>query len=396
MAEVLAHPWLEGYTPGILYVPAPPVSELAKPLPSASHIDRDLFQSLCVIWGRYCDSDRIKTDLLSPAGEGTLCKAFYFLLQKHRERTMAEHGILMDDILKSPGKVVTKQYSAPKARPRKAISEMLPERSASQPPRAARSAIETSTRSSSPTRATGRPTLAMLQAPAMERTRAVPPSPVGPRPQRPRPTSSPVGDRRPSSIGPPISYRYEPPRTRSGSQGPSSGSTSHDADTARAAQQMSDMIASLPHHRMASTVPSLPARTPSTAENNVSQVVKDYEAAASSVIHAPVPLQASSQKILPMITAPKVNDAQMQRKMDEYANMINAQAQGWNATVSAVDQTATLAESTLGNHNVNMDVDSSREPQAHADHPMTGTSRRTEEKGRDKENVDHQSTSTLR
>ena len=112
MADILVHPWLDGATPGITYVPAPPVSELAKPLQSARHIDRDLFQSLCVIWGRHADYDHIKADLLSPAGEGTLAKAFYFLLQKHRERTMEEHGILMDDILKSPGKVVVKQYSS--------------------------------------------------------------------------------------------------------------------------------------------------------------------------------------------------------------------------------------------------------------------------------------------
>ncbi|PCH35208.1 Pkinase-domain-containing protein, partial [Wolfiporia cocos MD-104 SS10] len=32
MAEILTHPWLEGQTPGITYVPAPPVSELARPL----------------------------------------------------------------------------------------------------------------------------------------------------------------------------------------------------------------------------------------------------------------------------------------------------------------------------------------------------------------------------
>ena len=82
MAEILAHPWLEGSTPGITYVPSPSVSELAQPLPSALHIDRDLFESLCVIWGRHADVDCIQADLLSLAGQGTLAKAFHFLLQK--------------------------------------------------------------------------------------------------------------------------------------------------------------------------------------------------------------------------------------------------------------------------------------------------------------------------
>ena len=119
MADILAHPWLEGTTPGILYVPAPPVSELAKPLPSALHIDRDIFDSLCVIWGRHADVDCIRADLLIPAVQGTLAKAFYYLLQKHREQTMGEHGILMDidQLLNTEGKVVTKQYAAPRSKP---------------------------------------------------------------------------------------------------------------------------------------------------------------------------------------------------------------------------------------------------------------------------------------
>ena len=129
MTDILAHPWLEGITPGITYVSAPPVSELAKPLPSALHIDRDLFESLCIIWGRHADVDSIQTDLLSPAGQGTLAKAFYFLLQKHREMTMQEHGILMDieEVLNAQGKVVTKQYAAPRSKPpgRRSLEQAL-------------------------------------------------------------------------------------------------------------------------------------------------------------------------------------------------------------------------------------------------------------------------------
>ncbi|ETW76939.1 hypothetical protein HETIRDRAFT_455340 [Heterobasidion irregulare TC 32-1] len=41
-------------------------------------------------------NDKVKSDLLSPAGQGTLAKAFYFLLQKHREKTFEEDSIFMD------------------------------------------------------------------------------------------------------------------------------------------------------------------------------------------------------------------------------------------------------------------------------------------------------------
>jgi serine/threonine protein kinase len=74
--EILAHAWLQNVTPGIIYIPAPPVSELARPLKSAAHIDRDLFESLRIIWGRHADPDSLTADLLSPAGEGTLAKVF--------------------------------------------------------------------------------------------------------------------------------------------------------------------------------------------------------------------------------------------------------------------------------------------------------------------------------
>jgi hypothetical protein len=82
--------------PRVFYVPAPSVEELARPVQSQAHIDRDIFESLCVIWGRHADPNSIKDDLLSPPGQGTLAKAFYFLLQKHKEKALAEHGIVMD------------------------------------------------------------------------------------------------------------------------------------------------------------------------------------------------------------------------------------------------------------------------------------------------------------
>ena len=232
MAEILAHPWLETATPGIIYVPAPPVTELAQPLPSALHIDRDLFESLCVIWGRHANFEAIKADLLSPAGQGTLAKAFYFLLHKHRERTMEEHGILMDvtDALNgSSGKVVTKQYSAPRARaktlqitgrdsyaavtghrhhrqhmdpynqhhryaPQQQQSHLRSSRPAPVAPSGSRSRSRSRSPSPAPPTSPGlRQPVSVL--PPMERVPSRPyphpPSPAGPRPQRPRPTSSP-------------------------------------------------------------------------------------------------------------------------------------------------------------------------------------------------------------
>ncbi|TFK87354.1 Pkinase-domain-containing protein [Polyporus arcularius HHB13444] len=184
MAEILAHPWLDGATPGITYVPAPPVSELARPLPSALHIDRDLFESLCVIWGRHADIGSIRLDLLSPAGLGTLAKAFYFLLHKHREQTMGEHGILMDidEVLSTPGKVITKQYAAPRSKPGRHSLDLArgaPAIPVSSLLRSDRPAPAPPSRTPSP-----KPRLAIttaVQAPA----RPHPPSPVGPRPQKP-------------------------------------------------------------------------------------------------------------------------------------------------------------------------------------------------------------------
>ncbi|CDO70528.1 hypothetical protein BN946_scf184569.g71 [Trametes cinnabarina] len=189
MSEILAHPWLEGVTPGITYVLAPPVSELAQPLPSALHIDRDIFESLCVIWGRHADPEGIRSDLLSPAGQGTLAKAFYFLLQKHREKAMEEHGILMDidGVLNSHGKIITKQYAAPrsKAGHRRSLDITRPAAPAPQMLnlRSDRPAPLPPSRTPSPKPLAINTSVLAERAPS----RPHPPSPVGPRPQKPKP-----------------------------------------------------------------------------------------------------------------------------------------------------------------------------------------------------------------
>jgi len=158
----MSHPWFSKMTPGIVYVPAPSVTELAKPLASEAHIDEELLDSLCVIWGKHADTEGIKADLLSPQGEGTLAKAFYFLLHESREQTLRDRGIILDvdeAQVHLSGKVVTKQYRSPsQKRPNKLE-------------------LDTSIRY-------GR----------LHAGRSRTPSPVGPRPPKPRPMSSPVAE----------------------------------------------------------------------------------------------------------------------------------------------------------------------------------------------------------
>jgi serine/threonine protein kinase len=112
--QILNHPYFLIPTPSIpTPPPPPPVADLAKPLSSPAHIDSELFESLKIIWGRHATAGgkEILADLLSPAGEGILAKAFYFLLGAYRERTK---WTLDDeaDMESEQGKVITKHYSA--------------------------------------------------------------------------------------------------------------------------------------------------------------------------------------------------------------------------------------------------------------------------------------------
>ena len=175
----MAHPWFNKATPGTIYVPAPSVTELAKPLASEDHIDGELLESLCVIWGKHADVEGIKVDLLSPQGEGTLAKAFYFLLHENREQTLKDHGIILDvdETQVHPfGNVITKQYRSP---PQKRSSRLEPGLYTNRdPPPRSPSPNPIATDASSPTSA----------------SRSRTPSPVGPRPPKPRPISSPVAE----------------------------------------------------------------------------------------------------------------------------------------------------------------------------------------------------------
>ncbi|KAL0960027.1 hypothetical protein HGRIS_011675 [Hohenbuehelia grisea] len=130
--EILAHPWLHARPPphspimttlppsAVLLLqctpPLPPSpSELALPLLSPAHVDRELLASLQIIWGRHADTrgDCIVRDLCAPVGEGTLAKAFYFLLGKYRERVRKAQD-------EAPIDPSDKQGHAAKPRPRPA------------------------------------------------------------------------------------------------------------------------------------------------------------------------------------------------------------------------------------------------------------------------------------
>ncbi|RPD56004.1 Pkinase-domain-containing protein [Lentinus tigrinus ALCF2SS1-6] len=321
MAEILAHPWLDGQTPGITYVPAPPVSELAKPLPSALHIDRDLFESLCVIWGRHADIESIRLDLLSPAGYGTLAKAFYFLLQKHREQAMEEHGILMDldQVLNTAGKVITKQYAAPRSKPGRHSLDLArgaPAIPVSSLLRSDRPAPPPPSRTPSP-----KPRLA-INTTVHVPTRPHPPSPIGPRPQKPRPQAarnSAAFTNRPSFVPNP-----DITRARSQTMGPSQvGQDLHHS------RHMPP-----PMQRKTVNVESAAGQRPavgSSTHGGSSTRASHYAVSHPGVIHAPVPLPAAPHPMLsaahgsPMLTTPRCPDVDMEDHVQSYASSGNAQ-----------------------------------------------------------------------
>ncbi|CAL1699251.1 unnamed protein product [Somion occarium] len=343
MSEVLAHPWLEGPTPGISYVPAPSVTELAQPLPSALHIDRDLFESLCVVWGRHANPDGIKVDLLSPAGEGTLAKAFYFLLLKHREKAMEEHGILMDvnEVLNSPGKVITKQYAAPRSRATRMLRRDIQSAPGSTH---VSTALHPALRSSRPApilpsrTPSPKPPPLHITIPTMEKNPSRPhlPSPVGPRPQKPRPQSSPA---------PPSSNRPRFPGSSSRSQSHQESSHVHSVIAGSSHRNAYTSLLPPMHRASTSSAPGT-LRVPDDSTRGES---------SSNVIHAPTPVMAAPSTVLPMITAPRVRDAELQKTIDHYATLVNVHAANWNAAVTRDGQPA-ATPSVEQDSNSNSDV----------------------------------------
>ena len=118
MSAILAHPFLKHATPGISYVSAPSIAELDRPLRSTSLINQDLLRSLLVIWGN-ATHDEMVAELLSPPGQGSLAKAMYFLLNKHRERTLEDYGVRDVALVQDP---TIKQYIAPPPKSKPGLS----------------------------------------------------------------------------------------------------------------------------------------------------------------------------------------------------------------------------------------------------------------------------------
>ena len=360
MAEILEHPWMKTDTPRVFYVPAPSVEELARPVQSKAHIDRDIFESLCVIWGRHADPNCIKDDLLSPPGQGTLAKAFYFLLQKHKEKALSDHGIVMDVDEETVGdKVVHKHYLAP--RPREYWR------------------IDLDTPLATPRVTVHDRRALMLDVPPTEASpqgRIRTPSPAGPRAQRPRPTSSPSSpDKTPrpavtrassvtsaSTDHPPLRGRKLAQVTRrtsiqavAGTTATSPGvlpmlraSTEPTPDIytpppmVRTSQQMYGIRRTMAQgtkstssrvpivtramtapERSRSVEPTLPPNSNTSTPTQGTYLASPTNTTASSVIHAPTPTSSLPLAILPMISAPRVASAEIQKTIDDIADRMN-------------------------------------------------------------------------
>lgn len=348
-------------TPRVFYVPAPSVEELARPVQSQAHIDRDIFESLCVIWGRHADPKNIRDDLLSPPGQGTLAKAFYFLLQKHKEKALSDHGIVMDvDEGTAGNKAVHKHYLAP--RPRESWK------------------IDLDTPLATPRAAASDRRVLMLDVPLTEtspgsRTRT--PSPIGPRAQKPRPSSTPpspnktpravvtrassvtsdcrdplpLRERKLAQLG-----RRPSVRAVAGSTVTSPGifpmsraSTEPTSDTympppmVRTSQQMYGVRRTMAQgtkpttsripmvtramtapERSQSVEPTLPStlHTPTPTQETY-LVSTTVNATASPIVHAPAPVRSIPLAMLPMISAPRVASAEIQKTIDDIADRMN-------------------------------------------------------------------------
>ena len=118
MQEILDHPFLRRPTPGITYVPAPSLSELARPHRSVAHLKPEIVRSLQVICRPFGNEEDVATALLSAPGHGSLIKALYFLLVKHRERSLEDYGLGSGNQVVKTAEHNIKHYPAPPPRMR--------------------------------------------------------------------------------------------------------------------------------------------------------------------------------------------------------------------------------------------------------------------------------------
>ena len=345
--EILAHAWLQNFTPGIVYVPAPPVSELARPLKSAAHIDRDLFESLRVIWGRHADPKSLAADLLSPAGEGTLAKVFYFLLHQHRRRTLEENGFVMDfnRSCTSPRdgndkcKIITKQYTAPHSAVPHPNQRTVNTQTRAHV-RSNRISPMTTSRCLPPIQI---PSLAPPMSKIDSRSRM--PSPCGPRPPRPRPLSTPISCPPPANgLHPPTGANFGSPAVQNNVQPsrmsrtptPSHFSNFHSREPAE-----HQFAGSPPPSRTPSHVQQAPFIEPprgplpvkytasSIPQSSFPVVIGQRRNTVSPTsqpvhIHAPRPIPPITPlEPIPMLTAPRTDNPVVQRTIDDIAERVN-------------------------------------------------------------------------
>jgi hypothetical protein len=340
-----------------VYVPAPTVAELARPIPSTAHIDPDVFAYLCVIWGRYADPNTITAELLSPAGSGTLTKAFYFLLMQHRSKTLEERGIFMDidepSLLNARGeKFITRLYMAPLSKkPRPLSADSTPARTsgfAFLPPHMSDDRMTTAPPAY-------QPSWAQAQA---RRTR--PSSPAGPRGHRPRPISSPPPVHTHAHASFAMTNMAHPNDPSSPSQTRTFYGGPRSPPTAPYPEQLNPFVASVQAH--------------------------SHEHTAGYVVPlgpvAPSPLSGT----LPPVSAPRISNATFQRTIDDIAgrmNMLNAafaraqiQARADAAQAQAHAQARCRALPMLGQY-----------PSLAEAEPDKGPPRSTAASGGDKENA---------
>jgi hypothetical protein len=304
MPEILSHPWLRRVTPGIKYVPAPPVAELAKPLRSASHIDRDLLESLVVIWGRNADREEIKTDLLGPPGSGTLAKAFYFLLHLYREQTLKDNGIVDDDNYGIDGKIITKQYTAPPTR----SSNQLGIDNTSLRIRSSRDAPAPPSRSPSPRMANA------LPQPIVNASLGSRSTSSAPRPPKQRPVSSPI----PTYVQT-KNLRFAPERL--GPDRPSIARRSSVVPTA--IPNLGPRPSFLQVHDQTAFQPKQ-YESPPKPFPAISARHSAVPALSPHKVYAPAPASvASLHEPMPQLRAPRTTNAEFQRTIDDITDKVN-------------------------------------------------------------------------
>lgn len=341
-------------------MPAPTVAELARPIQSTAHIDTDVFEHLCVIWGRYADPNTITAELLSPAGSGTLTKAFYFLLLQRRSRTLEERGIFMD--IDEPSlssvrgeKFVTRLYMAPLSKkPRPLSADNTPSRTsgfAFLPPHMSDDRM-----------AMAPPAYQPYWAQAQAR-RTRPSSPAGPRGHRPRPVSSspPAHIHAHATFAIPNMTHPNNPSSPSHARAFYGGSRSPPA--ASYAEQLNPFVASIQAHSHEHTTGFVVPLGPM----------------------APSPLSGT----LPPVSAPRISNAAFQRTIDDIAgrmNMLNAafaraqiQARADTAQAQAQAQARYRGLPMLGQYPAPAEAEPDKEP-AHT-HTASGGDKENVEQG---------------